>query len=198
MRRAAPFFSLAAAVACTATAACGTAVDKPTQAPDKVMPEAQASENDSTGDPEIDALVAREEAEGRRIAALTASLRAEVARCYSDYPREAACFEEAYVNAESAVEAEAAKLATVLRAKDSYYLANCDEEQTYTEFGCSRDLLATHEEAQALWQTYANEQCTLDGLPSRGGWGQTAEYNACFIRMAADRIDTMWARVRFY
>lgn len=138
-----------------------------------------------------------EEAEARRIAALSASLRAEAARCYSDFPREAACFEEAFDKAQSAVEDEAGKLSDILREADARDLANCDEEQSPTALGCSRDFLATHNTAQALWRSYAEAQCNLAGLPSRGGWGQGAEYNACFIRMAADRIDTMWARVRF-
>jgi hypothetical protein len=133
------------------------------------------------------------EVEGLRIAALSASLRTEAARCYNDYPREAACFSEAYDKAASAVADETTKLEDILRAADADYLADCDEEQAATALGCSRDLLATHMVSQILWQQYADTQCSLDGLPSRGGWGQRANYNACFIRMAADRIDTMWA-----
>jgi Lysozyme inhibitor LprI len=138
------------------------------------------------------------DAEARRIAALSASLRADVARCYSDYPREAACFSEANDKAVSAVELEADKLAANLLAADAAELADCDKEQAETAVGCSRDLLATHKAAHSLWRAYADQQCTLDGLPSRGGWGQGAEYNACYIRLSADRIDVMWARVRFY
>lgn len=138
-----------------------------------------------------------DEAESRRIATLSANLRAEATRCYSDYPREAACFEVAYDKAQSAVEDEAAKLADILRDADARDLANCDKEQAERALGCSRDYLATHNTAQTLWRGYADAQCSLDGLPSRGGWGQQAGYSACFIRMAADRIDTMWARVRF-
>lgn len=138
------------------------------------------------------------EVERLRIAALSASLRTEAARCYNDYPREAACFEEAYAKAVSAVEEEADKLAAILSAADTAYLANCDKEQAESMLGCSRDLLATHKASHILWRAYADQQCNLDGLPSRGGWGQGAEYNACYIRLAADRIDVMWARVRFY
>jgi len=138
------------------------------------------------------------DAEVRRIAELSASLRAEAVRCFSDYPREVACFEEGYDKAAAAVEDEADKLSAILGAADAEDLADCTKELSETALGCSRDLLATHKASQGLWREYADTQCTLNGLPSRGGWAQGTEYNACFIRLAADRIDVMWARARFY
>lgn len=138
------------------------------------------------------------EIERRRIAALSASLRAEAARCYNDYPREAACFSEAYDQAVSAVEDEAQKLADILRSADAQDLADCTPEEAESALGCSRDLLATHMTSHILWRQYADTQCSLDGLPSRGGWGQRSDYDACFVRMAADRIDTMWAGMRVF
>jgi len=96
------------------------------------------------------------------------------------------------------VEDEADKLSAILRAADAEDLADCTKELSETALGCSRDLLATHKASQSLWQEYARTQCTLNGLPSLGGWAQGTEYNACFIRLAADRIDAMWFRVRFF